>query len=274
MAGSIHDVLGGNEALFTGTKVGSTSENVNKHCIPWESPGKLSYGLYKYNHDFVKAINAIQKSWTATTYMEYETLTLIEMIRRGGSHSQRVLMPKAASLTADIHENILHLPASRDWRDICGTNFVTSVWNQAFASEGHAGSKSPYPNQQYSDPNLESSGGCLLQPACSKLWRYFFYLTAEKYAQDFGPVEEVCSPYIGMTHHANQRRTAFVTTPLGTTMWEAARGAAVNLKPWGSLSLSRAHGNCFWSLWRLPPLPQGDLLSHWFERPFQPLWTD
>lgn len=42
-----------------------------------------SNGLYKYSHDFVKAINAIQKSWTATTYMEYETLNPTEMIRRG-----------------------------------------------------------------------------------------------------------------------------------------------------------------------------------------------
>lgn len=33
---------------------------------------------------------------------------------------------------------------------------------------GYAGSKNPYTNQQHTDPNLESSGGGLLQPVCSR----------------------------------------------------------------------------------------------------------
>lgn len=88
MVGWVHDVLGRNWACFTGRK-DTTSENVK--TAPLQGlHDKYSHRPYKYNHDFVKAINAAQKSWTATTYMEYETLTLREMIRRSGGHSRRV----------------------------------------------------------------------------------------------------------------------------------------------------------------------------------------
>lgn len=38
--------------------------------------------------------------------------------------------PKPAPLTAEIHEKLLRLPASWDWRNVRGTNFVTPVRNQ------------------------------------------------------------------------------------------------------------------------------------------------
>lgn len=38
--------------------------------------------------------------------------------------------PKPAPLTAEIHEKVLRLPASWDWRNVGGTNFVTPVRNQ------------------------------------------------------------------------------------------------------------------------------------------------
>ncbi|KAB0406732.1 hypothetical protein E2I00_005463, partial [Balaenoptera physalus] len=131
MTGWVHDVLGRNWACFTGKKEGNTFENVNVNTAHLENlQEKYSNRLYKYNHNFVNAINAIQKSWTATAYMEYETLTLKEMIRRGGGHSRRIPRPKPAPITAEIQKKILHLPASWDWRNVHGTNFVTPVRNQ------------------------------------------------------------------------------------------------------------------------------------------------
>ena len=38
--------------------------------------------------------------------------------------------PKPAPITAEIQEKSLHLPASWDWRNVRGTNFVTPVRNQ------------------------------------------------------------------------------------------------------------------------------------------------
>nr|KAF6324334.1 cathepsin C [Myotis myotis] len=115
MTGWVHDVLGRNWACFTGKKVGIAAENVRVNAAHLEGlQEKYSNRLYKYNHDFVKAINAVQKSWTATTYLEYETLTLREMIRRSGGHGQRLPRPKPAPLTAEIHEKLLRLPTSWD----------------------------------------------------------------------------------------------------------------------------------------------------------------
>lgn len=38
--------------------------------------------------------------------------------------------PKPAPLTAEIHEKLVRLPTSWDWRNVHGTNFVTPVRNQ------------------------------------------------------------------------------------------------------------------------------------------------
>ncbi|KAF6332837.1 cathepsin C [Rhinolophus ferrumequinum] len=203
MIGWVHDVLGRNWACFTGKKMETTFENVN--TAHFESlQEKYSKRLYKYNHDFVKAINAVQKSWTATTYMDYETLTLTEMMRRSGGHGRRIPRPKPAPLTAEIHEKVSHLPTSWDWRNVHGTNFVSPVRNQAscgscysFASMGMMEARIRILTNNTQTPILSPQEVVSCSQYAQGCKGGFPYLIAGKYAQDFGLVEEECFPYTG-----------------------------------------------------------------------------
>ncbi|KAM7086326.1 dipeptidyl peptidase 1 isoform 1-T1 [Molossus nigricans] len=203
MTGWVHDVLGRNWACFTGRKVEPTSENVRMSAVHLEHlQDKHSNRLYKYNHDFVKAINAAQKSWTATTYMEYETLTLTEMMRRGGGG--RLPRPNPAPLTAEILEKVLHLPPSWDWRNVGGINFVTPVRNQAscgscysFASMGMLEARLRILTNNTQTPILSPQEVVSCSQYAQGCDGGFPYLIAGKYAQDFGLVEEACYPYTG-----------------------------------------------------------------------------
>ncbi|XP_007954672.1 dipeptidyl peptidase 1 [Orycteropus afer afer] len=203
MPGWVHDVLGQNWACFTGKKVGSTSEYVSVHMAHLKNLQEMySDRLYKYDHNFVKAINAIQKSWTATTYMEYETLNLRDMIRRGGGHSQRISRPKPAPLTSEIRRKILHLPKSWDWRNVHDMNFVSPVRNQAscgscysFASVGMLEARIRILTNNSQTPILSPQEVVSCSQYAQGCEGGFPYLIAGKYAQDFGLVEEACFPY-------------------------------------------------------------------------------
>ncbi|KAK7815234.1 hypothetical protein U0070_021197, partial [Myodes glareolus] len=203
MTGWVHDVLGRNWACFTGKKMASPLEKFNGNMAHLGSlQQKYSSRLYSYDHSFVKAINTVQKSWTATTYKEYEKLSLRDLIRRSGGHNQRIPRPKPAPMTAEIQKQILNLPESWDWRDVNGVNFVSPVRNQescgscySFASMGMLESRIRILTNNTQTPILSPQEVV----SCSKYAQGcdggFPYLIAGKYAQDFGVVEENCFPY-------------------------------------------------------------------------------
>lgn len=206
MPGWVHDVLGRNWACFVGTKVGSNSENVNMDVTHFESLREnFPDRLYKYNHDFVKAINSMQKSWTATTYMEYETLYLRDLMRRSGGHSRRISRPKPAPLTAEMQQKVSNLPASWDWRNVGGINYVSPVRNQgscgscySFASVGMLEARIRILTNNTQTPILSPQEVVSCSPYAQGCTGGFPYLIAGKYAQDFGLVEENCFPYTGL----------------------------------------------------------------------------
>ncbi|XP_048215716.1 dipeptidyl peptidase 1 isoform X1 [Perognathus longimembris pacificus] len=217
MAGWVHDVLGRNWACFTGEKVESSSESVNMNVAHISRPQKNYLNrLYKYNHNFVKMINAIQKSWTATTYMEYETLSLRDLMRRSGSHNHRIPRPKPAPLTAEIQEEVLHLPKSWDWRNIHGVNFVSPVRNQgpcgscyAFASMGMLEARIRILTNNTQTPVLSPQEVVSCSQYAQGCEGGFPYLVAGKHAQDFGVVEEACFPYQGTDAPCAPRKDCF-----------------------------------------------------------------
>ncbi|XP_055970609.1 dipeptidyl peptidase 1 [Sorex fumeus] len=215
MPGWVHDVLGRNWACFTGRKVNAHSENVNVDMIhPPTLQQKENYSnrLYKYNNNFVETINAVQKSWTATTYGEYETLTLREMMRRAGGHRQSHPRPKPVPLTAEMHAETLQLPASWDWRNVHGTNFVSPVRNQgtcgscySFASMGMLEARIRILTNNSQTPILSPQEIVSCSPYAQGCEGGFPFLIAGKYAQDFGLVEENCYPYTGVDSPCKQR---------------------------------------------------------------------
>ena len=133
--------------------------------------GRYSERLYTHNHNFVKAINTVQKSWTATAYKEYEKMSLRDLIRRSG-HSQRIPRPKPAPMTDEIQQQILNLPESWDWRNVQGVNYVSPVRNQ------------------------ESCGSCYSFASMGMLEARIRILTNNSQTPILSPQEVVsCSPY-------------------------------------------------------------------------------
>uniref|UniRef100_A0A8D0HGB7 Dipeptidyl peptidase 1 n=1 Tax=Sphenodon punctatus TaxID=8508 RepID=A0A8D0HGB7_SPHPU len=203
LPGWVHDVLGRNWACFIGQKVSPSPSSVRVNQLP---PQRLDKRLlqkpYVPNFDFVEAINAVQKSWTATRYKEYETLTLEELTRRAGGFHSKAPRPKPAPLTPEIASKASGFPNSWDWRNVSGVNYVSPVRNQAscgscyaFASMGMLEARIRIQTSNSQTPVFSPQQVV----SCSKYSQGceggFPYLIAGKYVQDFGVVEEDCFPY-------------------------------------------------------------------------------
>ncbi|XP_044521965.1 dipeptidyl peptidase 1-like [Gracilinanus agilis] len=205
--GWVHDVLGKNWACFIAKKIEESllpSPYISLLFPEEEEKGYLQ-GPNSKEHEFVKAINSAQSFWTATVYEKGEEFKFYQMIYRTDNHA--FPRPKPAPLTPGIHEKTLTLPSSWDWRNVNGVNYVSPVQDQvfytscenayAFASMAMLEARirvltknSELPvlsTQQILSCSLYSDGCRGGDP----------YLTAGKYAQDFGVVEENCLPYLG-----------------------------------------------------------------------------
>ncbi|XP_007491006.2 dipeptidyl peptidase 1 [Monodelphis domestica] len=188
--GWVHDVQGKNWACFTAKK--SSDENIRI------SEARHGQETNSNRREFGKPINRAQNSWTATGY---EKSNVNQTMKRS-CHSS-FPRPKPVSMSQIMLHKAQTLPRSWDWRNVNGVNYVSPVRSHgncygsyAFASMAMLeaririltnNSQTPVLSTQQIFSCSEYSQGC--EEGIS-------YLTAGKYAQDFGIVEENCFPYL------------------------------------------------------------------------------
>ena len=183
----------------------------------------------RYVHDpaSLAAVNSAQSSFTVGRYPQFEGLTIGELEQRmGGSNlagdaatflqsMQQPSTPARTSTAASPARGNRHfravgvdaaaLPESWDWRNVSGVNYVSEVRDQ-----GGCGSCYIYSSVGMLEARIRIASGNRLQPllstqdalSCSRYSQGcaggFPYLTAGKFAQDFGFVEESCFAYTGV----------------------------------------------------------------------------
>ncbi|XP_067842427.1 dipeptidyl peptidase 1 [Heptranchias perlo] len=204
LPGWVHDALGRNWACFVGKK---NTWNVRTNVVPSHKHLlSLSQRPYRSNLDFVKTINTVQKSWKAKVYEEYEKFTILELIRRAGGHSSRIpRRPRPMPVSEENQKFAESLPESWDWRNVAGVNYVTPVRNQgscgscySFSSMGMLEARVRILTNNTQTPILSTQQIISCSQYSQGCDGGFPYLIAGKYAQDFGLVEELCFPYVGM----------------------------------------------------------------------------
>jgi len=224
--GYVHDTVGRNWARIQGTRQTDAAIEVQPFSQPDElaalersaRDGPSRFRKFRKNQEFINQVNSRTNGlWTAKHNPLNEQYTVAEMNLRSGSLMPEEMRPKlnanrdlkqTVAQAIKKHQEIIQetgLPETLDWRNVEGQNFVSPVDDQggcgscySFASMGMMESRIRVQtnNQQqpiFSEQEIITCGrdktynqGCV---------GGFAYLTAGKYAQDFGVVEESCAPY-------------------------------------------------------------------------------
>eukprot|EP00794_Sanderia_malayensis_P005978 gene5978-6674_t len=163
---------------------------------------------YVQNKDFIQQINNVQKSWKAVAYEEYNDFSIGDMIRRAGGKKmlQRNLPNIRSRPAAREHmQNADPMPASFDWRNVSGTNYVSPVRNQgkcgscyAFSSMGMLEARMRILTANKQKPILSTQNIVSCSNYSQGCEGGFPYLIAGKYTEDFGSIAEDCYPYIAL----------------------------------------------------------------------------
>jgi len=178
-----------------------------------KDPARLSRP-YRTNAAYLAAVNKAAKGqFTVRAYPEFEGLTIGELERMRGVPAAEAANPLEmfAPVEAKAPRRAAHprlrkeaIPASFDWRNVSGVNYVSPVRSQgscgscyAFASAGMLEARIRVRSQNRLQPVLSTQDvvSCsLYSQGCEG---GFPYLVAGKYGRDYGLLEEGCAPYKG-----------------------------------------------------------------------------
>ena len=178
--------------------------------------------VFRHDQAFLDAVNSAQSSFTVRRYPEWEGLTIGQLEQRAGGRSSGAdvasfleRMQSGNSEVATSHRHIREiqraaattataLPSAWDWRNVSGVNFVSDVRDQGqcgscyiFSSAGMLEARIRVASQNKLQPVLSTQDPLSCSRYSQGCAGGFPYLTAGKYAQDFGFVEEQCMPYTG-----------------------------------------------------------------------------
>lgn len=208
--GWAHDVTVRNWACFTGKQVEKNGLKYEpKYHRTSASLLHEATQLYTQTEEEAQIINSQQNSWKATVYPNMQNVPVKDIYNmRGGIKSVLHTKPKSIqeAVSSKNMNSMLksYLPASWDWRNVSGVNYVSEVRNQAscgscyaFSSMGMLEARVKIATKNTKNPVFSTQDvvSCsLLAQGCEG---GFPYLIAGRYAKDYGVVEESCSPYVG-----------------------------------------------------------------------------
>ncbi|ROT79069.1 cathepsin C [Penaeus vannamei] len=163
---------------------------------------RLQDQQYRVDHRHIAQINAIQTSWTAKAYPQFEQYTIEEMQLRSGGHGSSLPPASPPSSSPELLARLSLLPENFDWRDVEGVNYVGGVRDQAqcgscyvFASTAMLESRLRVKtrNQRQDVFSTQDVVSCsAVSQGCNG---GFKYLIAGRYAMEQGMVAEECNPY-------------------------------------------------------------------------------
>jgi len=213
--GYVHDDNGFTWGCIQGTKLTTVQQSLENRFYDIETTEQIASEIpnrkFRRDNDFVSKLNSLNLPWTAAHDQENEKYTLKEHFYRSGATVQQghgyphwMTVEEKIEKSKAVRHNA-SLPLNLDWRNMAGENYVSSVDDQgscgscyAFASMGLMESRVRIVtnNQRkpiFSEQDVITCGkDRTYNQGCSGGWAI---LTAGKYMQDFGVLEEQCGVY-------------------------------------------------------------------------------
>lgn len=137
--GWYHDTNGdSNYGCFKGQKVTvNKGDTLTTRVVNFEMRRQM-HKKFENEKELVRRLNEKQRSWVATSYSEYETLTVEEMKGRAGHMAAKQWSQERRRVNRLLTDNselsdesmLLSVPRSWDWRNVSGVNYVPPVRHQ------------------------------------------------------------------------------------------------------------------------------------------------